>query len=241
MDTIEQLEREIQERVERLSALRKQTVPRPVKDYVFATLDGKVTLRDLFAGKDRLLAIHNMGQGCRYCTLWADGFNAFLPHLEHVCSVVLLSKDPPETQRAFALSRGWRFRMASHGGGEYIKEQTACPNHDNAPGVVACVLHEGKPARLNAAGFGPGDRRDGQRARSAGAAETALGRVTGDRARDNPMPRRRMAPGWATAGRAGRWPGARAARALARGDQPSPRARRSTAHWCGPRQAWRTG
>ena len=157
MDTIEQLEREIQERIARLAALRKQAVPTPVRDYTFATLDGKVSLRDLFAGRDKLLAIHNMGQGCRYCTLWADGFNAFLPHLEHACSVVLLSKDPPETQRAFALSRGWRFRMASHGGGDYINEQTACPGHDNAPGVVAYVLHDGRPARLNATTFGPGD------------------------------------------------------------------------------------
>ncbi|MFN0010917.1 MAG: DUF899 family protein [Phycisphaerales bacterium] len=157
MDTIEQLEREIVERSTRLAALRKAATPTPVKDYAFTTLDGRVSLSGLFAGRDKLLVIHNMGQACRYCTLWADGFNAFLPHLEHACSVVLVSKDPPQTQRAFALSRGWRFRMASHGGGEYIKEQSADTEHDNAPGMVAYVLHEGKPARLNATGFGPGD------------------------------------------------------------------------------------
>ena len=78
----------------------------------FETLDGERSLLDLFAGRDKLLAIHNMGQGCRYCTLWADGINPFLPHLEAAMSVVLLSKDPPETQRRFANSRGWRFRTA---------------------------------------------------------------------------------------------------------------------------------
>ena len=52
------------------------------------TLAGETTLLDLFGDRDTLLAIHNMGQGCRYCTLWADGFNGLLPHLEsaHVCS-----------------------------------------------------------------------------------------------------------------------------------------------------------
>ena len=85
----------------------------------FDTLDGRTSMRALFGDKDRLLLIHNMGQGCRYCTLWADGFNGFLPHLESVMSVVLVSKDPPDVQRAFANSRGWRFRLASHGGGDY--------------------------------------------------------------------------------------------------------------------------
>ncbi len=61
-----------------------------------------------------------MGQGCRYCTVWADGFIGFLPHLENAMSVVLLSKDPPELQRRFANERGWRFRLASHDGGENV-------------------------------------------------------------------------------------------------------------------------
>ena len=39
-------------------------------------------LSEPFAGHGRLLAIHNMGQRCRDCTLWADGVNGFLPHLE---------------------------------------------------------------------------------------------------------------------------------------------------------------
>ena len=61
-----------------------------------------------------------MGQACRYCTLWADGFNGFVPHLESTMAVALVSKDSPQRQREFANSRGWRFRLASHGGGDYI-------------------------------------------------------------------------------------------------------------------------
>ena len=105
-------------------------------NYTFRTQAGDTTLLELLGDLDRLLAIHNMGQGCRYCTLWADGFNGFLPHLESVMSVVLVSKDDPDTQRRFANARGWRFRLASHGGGNYIKDQTCSEGPDNAPGAV---------------------------------------------------------------------------------------------------------
>jgi predicted dithiol-disulfide oxidoreductase (DUF899 family) len=111
----------------------------------------------LFCGKDVLFAIHNMGQGCRYCTLWADGLNGFLPHLEDKFSVVLLSKDPPEVQQRFAHSRGWRFRMASHGGGAYISEQTVMSGEDNMPGLVCYVREKGKILRKSSVVFGPGD------------------------------------------------------------------------------------
>ena len=52
-----------------------------VPDYTFDTDHGTTTLTDLFGGRDTLLVIHNMGQGCRYCTLWGDGISPFLPHL----------------------------------------------------------------------------------------------------------------------------------------------------------------
>jgi predicted dithiol-disulfide oxidoreductase (DUF899 family) len=98
-----------------------------------------------------------MGQGCRYCTLWADGLNGFLPHLEDKYSVVLLSKDAPEVQQRFAHSRGWRFRMASHGGGAYISEQSVTPGESNDPGMVIYRRDGGKITRRASTVFGPGD------------------------------------------------------------------------------------
>ena len=112
---------------------------------------------DLFGDQSRLLAIHNMGQGCRYCTLWADGFNGFLGHLESVMSVVLVSKDSPTTQRRFANSRGWRFRLASHEGSEYGREQTVLDGSDNMPGAVIYERDGDDIYRKNACAFGPGD------------------------------------------------------------------------------------
>ncbi len=151
------LEQEIFELTVQLAELRKAETGTEVADYSFDTLDGSVSLRELFAGRDKLAAIHNMGQGCRYCTLWADGLNPFLPHLESAVSVVLLSKDDPATQRRMANSRGWRFRTASHGGGDYIREQTVQEGQADTPGLVCYELRDDKIFRKNACVFGPMD------------------------------------------------------------------------------------
>jgi predicted dithiol-disulfide oxidoreductase (DUF899 family) len=65
MTEAEQLEVEIMEKALKLAALRKAEPPVEVGDYTFATLEGETTLSALFAGRERLLVIHNMGGGCR--------------------------------------------------------------------------------------------------------------------------------------------------------------------------------
>jgi len=156
-DEISRIEKQLYELTIKLNELRKTHSGDEVENYTFSTLDGNVTLLDLFGDSDRLLMIHNMGQGCRYCTLWADGFNGFLPHLESVMAVVLVSKDPPDVQRTFANSRNWRFRLASHGGGQYIQEQTVMQGENNTPGAVVYEREGSRIRRKNAAVFGPGD------------------------------------------------------------------------------------
>ena len=156
-ERIAEIQQQIFELTGELGALLKQSRGTEVPDYRFASGEGEVSLLELFAGRDTLLAIHNMGQGCRYCTVWADGFNGFLPHLENAMSVVLLSKDPPELQRRFANERGWRFRLASHGGGAYIREQSVVDGQDNYPGAVVYRREGDKILRFNACVFGPGD------------------------------------------------------------------------------------
>lgn len=157
MSEAEKLEAEIMEKALKLAALRKAEAAVEIGDYTFQTLAGEARLSDLFASRDRLLAIHNMGQGCRYCTLWADGLNGLVPHLEDAMAVVLLSKDPPETQRRLARDRGWRFRLASHGGGAYMSEQCKMAGYDNCPGAVVYEKTDGKIFRRGRAAFGPGD------------------------------------------------------------------------------------
>lgn len=155
---IKKLETELYELTKKITALRADNQMGEVANYSFQTAEGPLTLKEMFAGKDKLLVIHNMGQGCRYCTLWADGFNGFLPHLESAMAVVLVSKDDPETQRRFANSRGWRFRMASHAGTKYAEEQTSVDGEKNAPGVSLYELKDGKITLKNRSGFGPYDQ-----------------------------------------------------------------------------------
>jgi len=156
-DEISKIEKQLFELTMKLNELRKTNAGDEVRNYTFATLEREVTLLDLFGENDRLLVIHNMGQGCRYCTLWADGFNGFLPHLESAMSVVLVSRDPPEVQRTFANSRNWRFRLASHGGGDYIQEQTVLEGENNTPGAAVYEREGSRITRKNTAVFGPGD------------------------------------------------------------------------------------
>jgi predicted dithiol-disulfide oxidoreductase (DUF899 family) len=141
----------------RLRDLRKLETGTEVSNYRFQTLTGEVSLLDLFGKQQRLLAIHNMGQACRYCTLWGDGLNPFLPHLEFAMAVVLLSKDDPATQRRFANARGWRFRIASHRDTNYLEEQKVQPEPANSPGAVCYERRDDKVYRLNSCQFGPGD------------------------------------------------------------------------------------
>lgn len=154
---IQETEQQIFELTQKLNELRAQLETVEVPNYTFSTSDGSTTLLDLFGEEERLLAIHNMGQACRYCTLWADGFNGFLPHLESAMAVALLSKDDPGTQRRFATSRGWNFRMASHAGTFYLEEQSVGQAGSNYPGAVIYHRRGDRILRGNTCVFGPGD------------------------------------------------------------------------------------
>jgi len=156
-EEIQKIEQQLFDLTGKLNELRKTVSGEKVTNYTFDTLDGEISLADMFGENDRLLLIHNMGQACRYCTLWADGFNGFLPHLESAMSVFLVSKDSPKTQRSFASSRNWRFRLASHGGGSYASEQTVVEGEANMPGAVVYERDGDEITRKSSAVFGPGD------------------------------------------------------------------------------------
>jgi predicted dithiol-disulfide oxidoreductase (DUF899 family) len=99
---------------DKMRELQQTVEPEEVADYVLTGADGPVRLSALFGGKDTLFVIHNMGKTCPACTMWADGYNGVVPHLESRAAFVVTSPDDPATQAAFAASRGWRFHMVSH-------------------------------------------------------------------------------------------------------------------------------
>lgn len=124
-DTIRELNdarRRIHEIRAEMRELQAGIEPEQVEDYEFGTSDGPVRLSALFGDQDELFIIHNMGSGCRYCTLWADGFNGFVDHLENRAAFVVSSPESPEEQRRFAESRRWRFRMVSHEGTSFAED-----------------------------------------------------------------------------------------------------------------------
>jgi hypothetical protein len=47
--------------------------------------------------------------------------------------------------------------MASHGGGDYIREQSVTPGQNNMPGMVCYVRQRDQILKMNSTGFGPGD------------------------------------------------------------------------------------
>tara|TARA_R110000850_G_scaffold60524_1_gene138825 strand:- start:28 stop:663 length:636 start_codon:yes stop_codon:yes gene_type:complete len=123
-ESIHELEDKIVELSAKLRNLKKRETTELSRDYLFSTPTGDVSLSDLFGDKQDLIIIQNMGHDCPYCTIYADGINGVLHHLEDRCAVALLSPDPVEKQTEFAASRGWKFRMVSSAehGDDYSKD-----------------------------------------------------------------------------------------------------------------------
>lgn len=155
---IEKMEEEILEQQEKLAEMKRQLPPQEVKDYTLQSASGPVKLSELFSGKPDLIVIHNMGKGCAYCTLWADGFNGAHQHLENRAGFVVVSPDPPDMQREFAQGRGWKFRMASGQGSTFIEDVGFRGEKGWKPGVSTFYREKGgKIVRIAKAPFGPGD------------------------------------------------------------------------------------
>ena len=150
--------REIAALRDKMRALQERVEPEEVADYEFAGPEGTARLSQLFGDRDTLFVIHNMGKSCPNCTLWADGFNGVLPHLESRAAFVVTSPDDPATQAAFAASRGWKFRMVSHQGTAFAADMGYRGEGGGwLPGVSVFKRQDGKIMRVSDAGFEPGD------------------------------------------------------------------------------------
>jgi predicted dithiol-disulfide oxidoreductase (DUF899 family) len=149
--------REIAALREKMRAAQQEVEPEEVEDYRFQSIDGAIQLSELFGGKEFLFVIHNMGVGCPNCTMWADGFNGVLPHLENRAAFVVSSPDDPATQRAFAASRGWRFRMVSHQGTSFAADMGYRNEQGWLPGVSVFRRIGDRIYRVSDAPFDQGD------------------------------------------------------------------------------------
>jgi predicted dithiol-disulfide oxidoreductase (DUF899 family) len=160
MSRIGELQKRIMANRKELASLRLALPKEEVPDYAFLGHDeSEVRLSDLFGQHNELIVIHNMGKSCAYCTLWADGFNGILDHLESRAAFIVISSDDPATQRAFAESRGWKFRMLSAGESAFTKDMEF-ENEDKKYMPGFSTFHkddDGLIFRTAHDYFGPGD------------------------------------------------------------------------------------
>ncbi len=159
LDDIAAIEKQIEDLKRKLVETKKSQPQEPIKDYTLTRASGEsVSLSSLFGDKEDLIIVHNMGKGCPYCTLWADGFIGLTPHLEDRAGFVLVSPDRPEVLSSFAESRGWTFKTVSAAGTNFIEDLGFKKEEGYWPGIS--TLHrdeDGKISRIAKAYFGPGD------------------------------------------------------------------------------------
>lgn len=157
---VERLESNILKSKKQLAGLRRRLPPRRIDNYSFKTFDGgNITLSRMFGKHDELVVVHNMGKACRYCTMWADGFNGVVPHLENRAPFVVVSPDDYQAQRKFAQSCGWTFKMYSAHGTSFFKDMGFEDKSGHPwPGVSTFKkTSDGKIYQVAKSVFGPGD------------------------------------------------------------------------------------
>jgi predicted dithiol-disulfide oxidoreductase (DUF899 family) len=157
---IADLEKTIMQQKKELAALRRELPMLVVENYALRSSSGAATtLGALFQGFPTMLLVHNMGAGCRYCSLWADGFNGFSRHLATRCGMVVSSHDSPEQQRAIAAERGWTFPMVSVAGTTLAKDLGFGDTPDEAMPGISSLQKDGAGVITRRAYtfLGPGD------------------------------------------------------------------------------------
>jgi predicted dithiol-disulfide oxidoreductase (DUF899 family) len=154
------LEKELGKIRKKMLKVQSKLGKKEVQDYTLKDSGGSdVKLSQLFGDKKDLVLIHNMGKACRYCTLWADGFNGNFYFIQKLAGFALVSPDTPEVQKSFAAERGWKFPMYSGAGSAFIKDMGY---QDKKGGYLpgASVFHkndDGSITRVSKTFFGPGD------------------------------------------------------------------------------------
>jgi len=123
---------------------KRQALPwvRVEKDYVFDSVDGPVTLAELFGTKSQLIVYHFMfspdwNEGCIGCSLLCDQVDGARQHFEHKdVSWVAVSRAPIDKLDSYRKRMGWRFRWVSSAGNDFnIDHHVSFPDGTRGDGV----------------------------------------------------------------------------------------------------------
>lgn len=161
---LEKLENQILDlQKQRNDLLQKEAKITDVEAYEFVDKEGRNrTLDSLLQAKEFLVVIHNMGSGCSYCTLWADGFNGIVEHLEDAFSFVVATPDSFEVMKSFSDVRLWKFQMISAKNTTFFEDMGFARKKDEKtyymPGYSLFQKNsDGSISRIAMDYFGPGD------------------------------------------------------------------------------------
>ncbi|HMS64084.1 MAG TPA: DUF899 family protein [Ignavibacteria bacterium] len=169
-DEKKKIESELQDIDKQLEVIRKKRIElnsklasMEVKDYTLKDRDGNDRkLSEMFGDKKELILVHNMGKGCSYCTMWADGFKDTYKEIEKKAAFVLVSPDMPDVHKEFAEAHGWNYKTYSANGTDFIFDMgydfIKEGKHNYWPGVSVFQKDEnGNIKRVAKDFFGPGD------------------------------------------------------------------------------------
>ena len=151
---------------EKVAALRRDLpVGTVVEDYAFlegprTLADGDtpvttVRLRQLFSGPDRALVVYHAMYGkrqttpCPMCTMWVDGLNGVVRHLQQNVDFVVASAAEPAALRAHGRDRGWdNVRLLSCGDSTFQYDLGAEDEDGEQDSTVSVFVldEEGRPA-----------------------------------------------------------------------------------------------
>jgi predicted dithiol-disulfide oxidoreductase (DUF899 family) len=116
-------EKEFSRARDRIAAHRRQLPWVKVdKAYTFESVDGPVSLADLFKGRSQLIIYHFMfgpgwEEGCKGCSFVSDHFDGALPHVAaRDISFAAVSIGPLEEFQRFKERMGWKFNWVSSQG-----------------------------------------------------------------------------------------------------------------------------
>ena len=166
---------------ERVAELRRGLmVEAPVDDYLLqrgpSDLDAgddpidTVRLSELFERPERVLVLMHFMYGkkqlnpCPSCTLWADGYNGIVPHLQERVNFAVLAAAAPAEFRAHARSRGWHQLLLLSAADSTLKADLGFEDDETGqePGVSVFSLGDDGVVRHFYSGgaiLGPGEYR----------------------------------------------------------------------------------
>jgi len=151
---------ELMQARERVAEMRRKLPAEPVDDYELTVTRAGSTeppeskrLSELFTAPDRTLVLMQFMLGeaqtapCPMCSMWADGYNGVVSHLEQRVDFGIVAAADATELRNLAESRGWDNLMLVSSAGTSLKTDLGMQDDQGNqwPGVSVFRLEDGRP------------------------------------------------------------------------------------------------